>query len=116
LYICPKYVAADTPEPYREWLLAIADSLDEEVDETQYHKTEIQHIFELIARYLISPQEGARMKDEYSLEQIQQDRFEKGLQQKALETATKMLAKGYDLAEIAELTGLSIEELKNLKM
>jgi hypothetical protein len=55
LYICPKYVADDTPEPYRQWLLAIADSLDEEVDETKYNKTEIQQIFDLIARYLISP-------------------------------------------------------------
>ncbi len=111
LYICPKYVTADTPEPYREWLLAIADSLDEEVDETKYQKKEIQRVFDLIARDLISPQERARMKDEYSFELIQQDKFEKGQQQKALETASKMLAKGYDLAEIAELTGLSADEL-----
>jgi len=67
LYVCPKYLADDTPEPYREWLLAITDSLDEEVDETQYHKTEIQRIFNLIAQDLISPKEYARIKDEYSL-------------------------------------------------
>ncbi len=65
LYVCPKYVAEDTPEPYREWLLAIADSLDEEVDETAYQRPEIQRIFELIARDLISPKEYARMKEEY---------------------------------------------------
>jgi hypothetical protein len=27
LYVCPKYVTEDTPEPYREWLRAIQDSL-----------------------------------------------------------------------------------------
>jgi hypothetical protein len=97
-YVCPKYVTKETPEPYREWLLAIADSLDEQVDETQYHKTEIQQIFNVIARDLVSPQERARMKDEYSLEQVQQNKFEKGkeegkkegLKEGQLETARKM--------------------------
>ncbi|WP_069471155.1 hypothetical protein [Candidatus Marithrix sp. Canyon 246] len=28
MYICPKYATEDTPEPYREWLLAISDGLD----------------------------------------------------------------------------------------
>jgi len=46
VYVCPKYLTDETPEPYREWLLTITDSLDEEVDETQYHKTEIIRIFD----------------------------------------------------------------------
>lgn len=110
LYVCPKYVTEETPEPYREWLLAIEDSLDEEVDETQYHKTAIQRIFELIARDLVSPQERARMKDEYGMEQLQQDK----LHQRTLEIAHKMLTKGYDLAEVSELTGLSPNDLDTL--
>ena len=28
MYICPKYLNDKTPEPYREWMLAIEDSLD----------------------------------------------------------------------------------------
>ena len=103
LYICPKYVADDTPEPYRQWLLAIADSLDEEVDETKYDKTEIQQIFDLIARDLISPQEYARMKDEYSMEQLQEDK----LHQRTLEIARNLLAKGIEPMIVAETTGLS---------
>jgi predicted transposase/invertase (TIGR01784 family) len=110
IYACPKYVTENTPEPYREWLLAIQDSLDEEVDETQYHKTEIQHIFELIARDLVSPQERARMKDEYGMEQLQQDK----LHQRTLEIARKMLAKGLESQLIVEITGLSIDEIATL--
>jgi len=110
LYICPKYVADDTPEPYREWLLAITDSLDEEVDETAYQRPEIKRIFELIARDLISPKEYAGMKEEYAIEQLQQDK----LHRRTLEIASKMLAKGYDLDEIAELTNLSPNELATL--
>ena len=89
-YVCPKYVTEETPQPYREWLLAIDDSLDEEVDETQYHKTAIQRIFELIARDAISPQERARMKDEYSLEQLQQDKFEEGKEEGRKRVNNKM--------------------------
>ncbi len=113
-YVCPKYVTDETPEPYREWLLAIQDSLDEEVDETAYHRPEIQQIFELIARDLVSPTERARMKDEYSQELLQQEKFEKVRLAEKQETARKMLAKGYDLAEIAELTGLSVEAIATL--
>ncbi len=40
--------------------------------------------------------------------------FEQGEQNKALETARKMLAKGYSLTEIIELTGLSSTDLTTL--
>lgn len=53
-YLCPKYVSDDTPEPYREWLRAIADSLDEEVDETQYTRPAIRKIFDYIEKDQIS--------------------------------------------------------------
>ncbi len=111
LYVCPKYVTDDTPEPYREWLLAIADSLDEEVDEKAYQRKEIRQIFDLIAQDLVSPQERFKMKDEYGIEQIQQDKFEQGQQIKALEIARNLLAKGIDPATVAETTGISVDDL-----
>ncbi len=111
LYVCPKYVTDETPEPYREWLLAIADSLDEEVDETAYQHPEIQRIFELIARDLISPQERARMKDEYSMELVQQDKIEQGYKQGRFETARKMLDDGLDSDTVMKYTGISPDDL-----
>jgi predicted transposase/invertase (TIGR01784 family) len=95
-------------------------------DKTQYHKTEIKKIFELIARDLISPKEYARMKDEYSLEQLQQDKFEQGIEngiEKGIEKgrvsekqeiARNLLAKGIEPMVVAETTGLSSEELATL--
>jgi len=50
LYVCPPYVSEDTPEPQREWLRAIHDSLDEHVDETQYQNAAIQKVFDLISK------------------------------------------------------------------
>jgi hypothetical protein len=68
--------------------------------------------------------------DEYSLEQVQLDKFEKGKtvgkkeglkegleqgqQQKALEIARSLLAEGLDPAIVAKTTGLSSDDLANL--
>ncbi|MDM8563100.1 PD-(D/E)XK nuclease family transposase [Candidatus Marithioploca araucensis] len=111
IFLSPKYVTDDTPEPYREWLLAIADSLDEEVDETSYQHKEIRQIFDLIEQDLVSPQERFKMKDEYCMEQLQQD--------KVLETVQKiarnLLAEGIKPAIVAKTTGISADELADIQ-
>jgi len=108
LYLCPKYVSEKTAEPYREWLRAIDDSLDEEVDENDYQRQEIKEIFNLIQQDLTTPEEYARMKDEYD------EGIEKGRKVERFKSAKKMLAKGLELSLIAEITGLSVDELKKL--
>ncbi|MCP4701042.1 MAG: hypothetical protein GY862_29940, partial [Gammaproteobacteria bacterium] len=64
MYLCPKYANKETPEPFRTWLLAIQDTLDEEVDETAYRKAEIRKIFDHIEKDAVSPAERAKMFDE----------------------------------------------------
>jgi predicted transposase/invertase (TIGR01784 family) len=73
IYICPKYVNDNTPESYREWLRAINDSLDEQVEETDFNNQFIQEIFTLIKKDSTTPQEYARMKQEYSDEKYIKD-------------------------------------------
>ncbi|MEK8016333.1 MAG: PD-(D/E)XK nuclease family transposase [Candidatus Parabeggiatoa sp.] len=114
LFLSPKYVTDETPEPYREWLLAIADSLDEEVDETAYQRKEIRHVFDLIEQDLVSPKERFKMKDEYGMEEIQRDKFEQGQQTKALEIARSLLAEGFDPDTVAKTTGISADDLVDL--
>jgi len=118
LYLCPKYAGDDTPEPYREWLRAINDSLDEEVDENDYQRQEIKEIFKSIQKDLTTPQEYARMKDEYSAEVLRKNEYSKGIEKGAKENAEqnakKMLAKGLDVSLITEITGLSLGDLKKL--
>ena len=41
--------------------------------------------------------------------------MEKGLEQRSLEIAKKMLAKGMDAASVMEITGLSAEQMQQLK-
>ncbi|UOG92056.1 MAG: hypothetical protein L3K52_17995 [Candidatus Thiothrix sulfatifontis] len=119
LFLCPKYVNAETPEPWREWLLAIDDSLDGQVDETHYHKACVQKILEMIRQDSLTPQERARMKDEYSEEELRQEEAEKaaqrgraqGIQEVKEAVAQRLLAKGMEVALVAEVTGLSLEQL-----
>ncbi|MCP4349122.1 MAG: hypothetical protein GY795_26885 [Desulfobacterales bacterium] len=116
IYVCPKYVNDKTPEPFRSWLLAIQDTLDGEVDETVYQKPEICKIFDYIEKDSVSPGERAKMFDEHGLEKLQDEKFVEGkIEGKVegmIETARKMKAKGYETEEIADLTGLAVEEIK----
>ncbi len=122
IYICPKYVSDKTPEPYQQWLKAINDSLDEQVDETNYQNQQIKEIFSLIKKDNTTPTEYARMKDEYSNEQYDKENKEKakkegikeGEQKEKIEIARSLL----DILEvdvIALKTGLTVIEVQKIK-
>ena len=114
LYLCPKYVSNNTPQPYRQWLQAIDDSLDEQVDETRYDHQMILQVFKLIERDAISPQEMARMKEEYNLEETQQKKYQQGLREGQLTIAKNMLEAGSELSFIQQVTGVALETLQQL--
>lgn len=135
LFLCPKYVTAKTPAKYREWLQAIQDSLDEQVDETQYTHPAIQKVFQTIEKDLITPQERARMFEEYNQEQKKreikeegrkegeekgrQEGAEKGRQEGEAkgrqETATALLSlKILTIEQVAQTTGLTVAQVNAL--
>lgn len=114
IYLCPKYVTDQTPAPYREWLKAINDTLDEEVDETQYQRAEIRKLFEAIRRDHLSPEERARMIDEYHQSELQQTRFQEGKLARQAEIARALLQQGIPEPVIRETTGVSEDELRML--
>ena len=49
------------------------------------------------------------------IDEYREKGIEEGIQQNQKETALKMLQKGYDITDISECTGLSLEDLKKLK-
>jgi predicted transposase/invertase (TIGR01784 family) len=121
MYICPKYVTDKTPEAYREWMLAIADSLDEVVEESEYSRPEIHKIFQYIEKDRISPYERAKMFDEYAQEKLKQETRNAGIEEgKKIgkeETALAMLSLGkLSEEEIARVTGLSPEKIRSLSL
>jgi len=139
IYICPKYMNKETPEPYREWMRAIEDSLDGVVEESEYASSAIQRVFQHIEKDRVSPYDRAKMFDEYNLEEQRlktkkeglqegleqglekgleqglQEGLEKGRQQKAEQTALNLLKIGVLTKEqIAEVTGLSLDRVESL--
>jgi hypothetical protein len=88
------------------------------VNENDYQRKEIKEIFDLIQQDLTTPQEYARMKDEYSAEVLRKNEFNQGLNKgikvERLKNAKKMLAENLEFSLIAKVTGLSLEELKKL--
>jgi len=119
VYLCPKYVTKKTPPPYREWLQAIKDSLDEQVDETQYTHPAIQKVFQTIEKDLVTPQERARMFEEYNQEQkkreLEENGRKEGRREMAEATARNLLSLGLlTTAQIAKTTGLTLKQVKAL--
>jgi len=115
VHICPKYVTDKTPEPYQEWLRAINDTLDKQVEESDYHNEIIQEVFSLIKKDKISPKEYARMKDEYSEEEYMQEQTQTAREEEKKEIAQTMIKEGLDFVLISKMTGISEQELQKLE-
>ncbi len=114
---------AKTPEPCREWMQAIDDSLDEKVDEKEYTNPSIQELFKVIEKEKITPEERARMKDEYNQENAEKRSFKKGKnegkkegkKEGIKETARNLKALGtLTMEQIASATGLTLKVVKAL--
>lgn len=107
VYLCPKYANEETPAPLREWLHAIDDTLDETVEEDDYQNPLIQRIFDLIEQDSVSPEERARMFEEYNQETLKQDT----IKQAKVDIARALLAKAIAIDLVVEVTGLSETEI-----
>ncbi|MEZ4866203.1 MAG: hypothetical protein R3C14_33105 [Caldilineaceae bacterium] len=122
VYLCPKYATDATPPPLREWLRAIDDSLDSEVDEATYTHPLIRRIFDHIEQDQVSPEERFQMIEEYNQERYKQTLAQEakaegkaeGQNEAKVAIARSLLAKGMGIPLITEVTGLSEEEIHDL--
>jgi predicted transposase/invertase (TIGR01784 family) len=130
IFLCPRLVNEHTPAKIKKWLELIEDSLDGKVEETHYSEATFAAILQLIQRHHLDRELLAQIKDEAAWENVKrrqreegfeegiQHGLEQGLQQgekrQAIETAQKMLKKGFGLEDVAEFTGLTSDELKSL--
>jgi len=99
----------------REWIKAIHETLTGSVYKTDYKIKEIKRLFEIIATNKTTPEDRARMKDEYNQEVASREAAEKGFQEGLKQTARNLKALGTLTDEqIANATGLSLEIVKAL--
>jgi hypothetical protein len=103
------------PVPHREWMQAIDDSLDKQVDETKYTNPAIQALFDVIEQSKVTPEERARMKEEDNQEEAETRKFNEGKDEGIKETARNLKALGTLTTEqIARVTGLTLEVVNAL--
>jgi predicted transposase/invertase (TIGR01784 family) len=114
IYLCPKCVNENTPAAYREWMEAIADTLDEEVDETHYHNAMIQKIFDCIEEDGLTPRDRYDRIEEYEDQLFLEAEKQEALLKGKKEIAKNLLAAGVAMEIIVKTTGLTDAEIENL--
>ncbi len=122
IYLCPKCVNENTPMKYREWMEAINDSLDEQVDETHYHNAMIQKIFNAIEEDGLTPRDRYEMIEENEKHAFEKKFKEAGLMAGLKEghlkekqnIAKNLLAANIAIEVIMQTTGLTLFEIEKL--
>jgi len=114
IYLCPKFVNENTPIAYREWMEAIKDTLDEQVEESHYRNVMIQKIFAAIEEDGLTPRDRYDMIEEYENNKLIADKEIEAKLEEKKEIAKNMLALNLALEIIAQSTGLSPSEIESL--
>ncbi|MDM8557306.1 hypothetical protein [Candidatus Parabeggiatoa sp. HSG14] len=134
VFLSPRQVNENTPSTVRKWLDFIKDSLDGEVEESNYGEKLFQQMIEEIRKQTIDPELLSEIKDEAAWEKAKarftkegrKDGWEAGLE-KGLEKGQKkgVLAQQYqtiitakqmgmEVAAIATLVGLTKTEVQEI--
>jgi predicted transposase/invertase (TIGR01784 family) len=114
IYLCPKCVNENTPVAYKEWMEAIADTLDTTVEETDYHDAMIQKVFEAIEEDGLTPRDRYDMIEEYEDNKFVADKEKEAKLEEKKEIAKNLLAANIAIEIIAQTTGLSLSEIEKL--
>jgi predicted transposase/invertase (TIGR01784 family) len=114
-FLNPFYLNEHTPPGLVDWMTLVNESIYHPANPQLNLKRPImQQVVQLIDEEELTPQERFQIMDEREYEQRRETDIEAALHKKSIETAQKMLAKGYNLTEIMELTNLAAEELTTL--
>jgi predicted transposase/invertase (TIGR01784 family) len=119
LFLCPRQANEKTPPNTKKWLDFITDSLDGEMNTTNYPETVWQKILSAIKKQTIDPQLLSEIKDDMAWED-EKKRFEaesraEGQLEQQRQTVLKAREMGLDDNAIAQLTGLSMAAIQAVK-
>jgi len=134
LFLCPRQANENTPPKIKKWLDFITDSLDGEMDITNYPDSHWQKIITAIEKRTVDPVLLSEIKDEKAWEEVKKRSKEEGekiglekgreeerekAEQKSLNQRQQTIKKAkridLDNETIAELTGLSLTDIEMFK-
>ena len=120
VFLNPVAVSENTPKSVKPWLELIKESLHETIDETHYKQFPIfKEILDDISRDNVSPEQLEELLAEAEWQKVKNNSLERGIekgaQKEKLQIAKSMLQKKLDISLIAEITGLTQEDITKLK-
>lgn len=112
VYLNPNYKDEDTPLNYRDWLDLIYESIHHpENPQINTENAGVKRATEIIRQENISPEEWEEAKIEASKRKV----IKLEQEEERFENARNGILKGYDDQIIADITGLSIEQIQELR-
>jgi predicted transposase/invertase (TIGR01784 family) len=112
IYLNPNYKGKDTPQNYRDWLDLIYESIHNPENPQINMKNEgIKRAVEVVSYENISPEEWEEAKIEASKRQV----ITLEREEEKIEIAKKLMKRNLSNEDIAEDTGLTLEQIEQLR-
>jgi hypothetical protein len=116
IYLNPNYKGEDTPLNYRDWLDLIYESIHNPENPVLNTNNEgVKRASEIVSYENITPDEWEQSKIEASKRKVIKLEREAGGEEKTIEIAKNAILEGATDNFIAKITGLSIEEIQDLR-
>lgn len=116
IYLNPNYKGQDTPPNYRDWLDLIYESIhNPENPQVNTQNAGVKRATEIVSYENISPEEWEQAKIEASKRKVITLEREEEREETQIEIAKNFIAIGLDNVAIAKGTGLTVEQVEQLR-
>ncbi len=124
IYLNPNYRENDTPKNYKDWLDLVYESIhNSENPKINMKNKAIKKVSQIISYESITPEEWEQSKIEVGKRKVLtlqredgiKEGMEKGVEKEKITTAKKMILKGLENDFISEMTGLSVEQINEIR-
>lgn len=114
VFLCPRQSNDKTPPKIKKWLDFIDDSLDGEMNESDYQESVWKKIIASIRKQSIDPDLLSEIKDDAAWERAKKIFEAEGKDEGREETLLQAQKMGLDNTAIAQLIGLTVTEVERL--
>jgi predicted transposase/invertase (TIGR01784 family) len=124
IFLNPNFKNDNTPPRIKDWLDLIMESIENpENPQINLKKRAIKKAAKLIEEDNLTPEERRAAKVAFATEETRKivernakaEGQKEGRKEEKLETAQKMITKGFDTETISEMTGLDVETINQLE-
>lgn len=120
IFLNPNFKSDDTPSNLKDWFDLIKESIDNpEHPKVNLKNQVIKKVVKLIEDDNLTPEERRAAKIAVATEEtrklVERKAETRGRQGEKIETAQKMIAKGFEIEMISEMTGLDVDTLNQLE-